>query len=73
MEQYPAADEPDDRVTDPNDPSTIEGAIHAAVEMQAKGGDLKEGDRFLVKQIFGEVGPHDSPWHITYWADIEKM
>jgi hypothetical protein len=26
-----------------------------------------------VKEIFGEVGPHNSPWHITYTALIEKV
>jgi hypothetical protein len=73
MEQYPAAGEPDDGTLDPNDPHTIEGAIHAAVEKEAETGVLKEGDRFSVKEIFGEVGPHNSPWHITYTALIEKV
>ena len=84
MEQYPAADKPDDRMRDPhdkpddrrmdpNDPHTIEGAVHAAVETEAERGELEEGDRFRVKEIFGEVGPHHSPWHITYAASIEKI
>jgi hypothetical protein len=65
MEQYPSE-------RDPSDPTTIEGAIHAAVEREAERGELAEGDHFWVKEIFGEVGPHDSPWHITYTALIEK-
>jgi hypothetical protein len=66
MEQYPAADEPNDR-------TKLEGAIHAAVAKEAERGELKEGDHFWVKEIFGEVGPHDSPWHITYTALVEKV
>jgi hypothetical protein len=65
MEKYPSEQ-------DPNDPTTIEGAIHAAVEREAERGELTEGDHFWVREIFGEVGPHDSPWHITYTALIEK-
>ena len=73
MEQYPAAEEPGDGTTDPNDPQTIEGAVHAEVERQAERGELEEGDRFRVKEVYGEVGPHQSPWHITYTAVVEKV
>lgn len=54
---------------DPNDPETIEGAIHAQVD----GLGLRTGDRFIVASIVGEVGEHESPWHITYTATIEKL
>ncbi|MEX0674625.1 MAG: hypothetical protein WD981_05665 [Gaiellaceae bacterium] len=62
MSKHSAAD-------DPNDPTTIEGAIHAAVERER----LQTGDRFSVGMIEGEVGEHNSPWHITYTATIERI
>ncbi|MEX2212197.1 MAG: hypothetical protein WD689_10610 [Gaiellaceae bacterium] len=52
--------------------NSIEDAVHAAVEDAANKGQLGTGDRFKVKHIRGRVGAHDSPWHITYSAVIEK-
>lgn len=49
-----------------------EGAVHAAVTRMADEGLLAEGETFRVVEIRGEVGPHNSPWHITYTAIIEK-
>lgn len=51
----------------------VEGAIHDAVESMAREGVLAEGDRFRVVEIQGTVGEHNSPWHITYTALIEKI
>lgn len=54
------------------DGEQAEGAVHAAVTQMADEGLLAEGDTFRVVEIRGEVGPHNSPWHITYTAVIEK-
>jgi hypothetical protein len=50
-----------------------EGAVHRAVEQMAEEGLLAEGDEFRVVEIRGTVGPHNSPWHITYTAVIEQV
>ena len=50
-----------------------EGGVHRAVEQMAEEGVLAEGDEFRVVEIRGTVGPHNSPWHITYTAVIEKV
>ena len=49
-----------------------EGAVHEAVTRMADRGELAEGDEFVVREIRGTVGPHNSPWHITYTVIIEK-
>ena len=55
------------------DGAQAEGAVHAAVTGMADEGLLAEGDTFRIVEIRGEVGPHNSPWHITYTAVIERV